>query len=111
MFHSNCTPNFSKDESHALHISIVRQKTGPGISSKLRSGDSSRFSCFWYTHAVILSSIEMYGAHALTYFLKFHIANMTIERFPSRGVPTSFVTSYKNTEKGKCHSSYKLCEL
>ena len=46
MFHSNCTPNFSKDESHALHISIVRQKTGPGISSKLRSGDSSRFSCF-----------------------------------------------------------------
>ena len=28
-FYRNCTPNFSKDESHALHISIVRQKTDP----------------------------------------------------------------------------------
>jgi len=27
LFDSNRTPNFSKDESHALH---VRQKTGPG---------------------------------------------------------------------------------
>lgn len=36
-----CTPNFTKDESHSLHVRIIWQKTGPGISSELNSGCSS----------------------------------------------------------------------
>jgi len=54
LFHRNYTPNFSKDESHGLHISIVRQKTGPGIPSKLRSGDSSHSSCFYMPMAFLI---------------------------------------------------------
>jgi len=65
------TPNFSKDESHALHISIVRQKTGPGISSELRSGDSSRFSCFYMPTTSFQAPLKMYGTRALAYSLKF----------------------------------------
>jgi len=70
---SNCTPNFSKGESHALHISIVRQKTGPGIPSELHSGDSGHFSCFYTPVTSFQAPLKTYGARALAYFLKFPI--------------------------------------
>jgi len=70
LFH---TPNFSKDESHGLHISTVRQKTGPGIPSKLCSGDSSRFICFYMPMMSFQAPLNMYGAHVLAYFLKFSV--------------------------------------
>ena len=73
LFHRNCTPNFSKGESHALHISIVKQKTGPGIPSELHSGDSSRFSCFYMPMTSFQAPLKMCGARTLTYFLKFPI--------------------------------------
>ena len=71
LFHSNCTPNFSKDESHGLHISIVRQKTGPGIPRELRSGDSGRFNCFYTPMTSFQAPLNMYGTRALAYFLNF----------------------------------------
>ena len=65
LFHSNC----SKTESHVLDINIIRQKTGPGIPSELRSGDS----LFLYAHNVIPSSIENVWHMCAQYFLKFPI--------------------------------------
>ena len=73
LFRRNCTPNFSKDESNGLHISVVRQKTGPGIPSELRSGNSSCFSCFYTSMTSFQAPLKMYGAHALPYFLEFPI--------------------------------------
>jgi len=70
LFRRNYTPNFSKDESHALHINIVGQKTGPGIPSGLCSGDSSRFSCFYTPMTSFQAPLKMYGTCELAYFLK-----------------------------------------
>ena len=109
LFHRNCTPNLSKDESHGLHISTVRQKTGPGIPSELCSGDSSCFSGICTPMTSFQMPLKMYGAHVLTYFLKFpnHPGCTATNTHSTQPLTNSYkISSYTSVFKSGCSFSF-----
>ena len=77
LFHSSCTSNFRKDESHALHISIVRQLV-PGFPASYILV-IELFQLFLYARDIMSSSTEnVWCMCPCVIFLKFPIANSTL---------------------------------